>query len=110
MLSLDGVAKISDFGNSRIIDIDPKCTSEFISTTHVPGTAIYMPPEAGSDHSKYNVKLDIFSYSHLALFTATQTFPSSLLPVYDAETSTFHTEVQRCQKYIDQLRTAAGEP
>ena len=67
-----------------------------------------MPPEACSDYSKYNLKLDIFSYGHLALFTATQTFPSSLLPVYDAETSTFRTEVQRCQKYIDQLKQQLG--
>ena len=48
-----------------------------------------MPPEACSDHCKYNVKLDIFSYGHLALFTAAQTFPSNLPPVYDDEDSTF---------------------
>ena len=30
LLNLDRVAKISDFGNSRIIDIDPACSSEFI--------------------------------------------------------------------------------
>ena len=49
LLSSDRVAKISDFGNSRIIDIDPACSSEFKSTTHVPGTTIYKPPEACSD-------------------------------------------------------------
>ena len=61
-----------------------------------------MPPEACSDYSKYNLKLDIFSYGHLALFTATQTFPSSLLPVYDAENLTFHTEARRCHKQLQQ--------
>ena len=89
LLSSDRVAKISDFGNSRIINIDPKCTSELISTTCVPG--------------KFNTKLDIFSYGHLALFTATQVFPSCLLPVYDDERSCYRNEVQRRQKYIDQL-------
>ena len=103
LLSSDRVAKISDFGNSHIINIDPKCTSELISTTRVPGTVVYMPPEACSDHAKFNTKLDIFSYGHLALFTATQVFPSSLLPVYDDERSCYRSEVQRRQKYIDQL-------
>lgn len=103
LLSSDRVAKISDFGNSHIVNIDPKCTSELISTTRVPGTVVYMPPEACSDHAKFNTKLDIFSYGHLALFTATQVFPSSLLPVYDDERSCYRSEVQRRQKYIDQL-------
>ena len=109
LLGSGGVAKISDFGNSRIINIDPKCASELISTTRVPGTVIYMPPEACSDHSNYNVKLDIFSYGHLALFTATQSFPSRLLPVYDDERSTYRNEVERRQKYIDQLQQQLGD-
>jgi len=41
-----------------------------------------MPPEASSDHAKFNEKLDI-SFGHLALFTATQVFPCDLLPVDD---------------------------
>ena len=109
LLSSDRVAKISDFGNSRIMNIDPKCTSELISTTRVSGTAIYMPPEACSDHAKFNKMLDIFSYGHLALFIALQVFPSSLLPVYDDEKSTFCTEVERRQKYIDQLQQQLGD-
>ena len=42
LLISERVAKISDFGNSRIIDIDPACSSAFKSTTHVPGTVIYI--------------------------------------------------------------------
>ena len=103
LLNSERVAKISDFGNSRIIDIDPACSSEFKSTTHVPGTIIYMPPEACSDHAKFNEKLDIFSFGHLALFTATQVFPCNLYPVYDEDSSCFRTEVERRQRYIHQL-------
>ena len=40
LLNSDRVVKISDFGNPRIIDIDPACSSEFISTSHVPGTSL----------------------------------------------------------------------
>ena len=109
LLSSDRVAKISDFGNSHIINIDPKCTSELISTTRVPGTVIYMPPEACSDHAKFNTKLDIFSYGHLALFTATQVFPCSLLSVYDDERSCYRSEVERRQKYIEQLEQQLNE-
>ena len=96
------MAKISDFGNSRIIDIDRACSSEFKSTTHVPGTIIYMPPEVCSDHAKFNEKLDI-SFRQLALFTATLVYPCDLLPVYNEDRSCFRTEVERRQKYIDQL-------
>ena len=103
LLGSDRVAKISDFGNSRIVNIDPKWSSEITSTTHVTGTIIYMPPEACSDHARFNEKLDIFSYGHLALFTCTQVLPSSLLSVYDDDNDCFRTEVARRQNYIDKL-------
>ena len=106
LLSSERVAKISDFGNSRIIDIDPASSSEFKSTTHVPGTIIYMPPEACSDHAKFNEKLDIFSFGQLALFTATQVLPCNLLPAnFCDDDGELHarTEVERRQTYIDQL-------
>ena len=108
LLNSDRVAKISDFGNSRIIDIDPACSSEFVSTSRVPGTVIYMPPEASSDHAKFNKKLDIFSFGHLALFTATQVLPYNLLPVYDEDKSCYRSEVERRQRYIDQLEQQLG--
>ena len=108
LLNSDRVAKISDFGNSRIIDVDPACSTHFQSTTHVPGTIIYMPPEACSDHAKFNKKLDIFSFGHLALFTATQVLPYNLLPVYDDDKSCYRSEVERRQKYINQLEQQLG--
>ena len=108
LLSSEMVAKISDFGNSRIVDIDPALSSEFKSTTHVPGTIIYMPPEACSGHAKFNDKLDIFSFGHLALFTVTQVFPCDLLPVYDDDNSCYRSEVERRHRYIDQLEEQLG--
>ena len=111
LLNSDRVAKISDFGNSRIIDVDPACSTHFQSTTRVPGTIIYMPPEACSDHAKFNEKLDIFSFGHLALFTATQVFPCDLLPATfcdDDEKVCARSEVERRQGYIDQLEQQLG--
>ena len=111
LLNSDRVAKISDFGNFRIIDIDPARRLEFKNTTRVPGTTIYMPPEASSDHARFNEKLDIFSFGHLALFTATQVFPCELLPATfcdDDGKLCARTEVERRQKYIDQLEQQLG--
>ena len=64
------VAKITDFGNSRIVNLQPDqlaCTY-----SRLPGTLVYMPPEAFSASSRYGPSLDVFSFGHLALFTLTQ--------------------------------------
>ena len=109
LLDSELVAKICDFGNSRLFNADP--SSELATMSNVPGTLLYMPPEALNDDAKYNTKLDIFSYGHLALFTTTQVFPCSLLPAtyYDAGPSGGESqllgrpEVERRKKYFDIL-------
>ena len=66
--SLD--AKITDMGNSRIIDLKP---GQLVRTlSQIPGTLVYMPPEALDDKHRYGPSLDIFSFGHLALFTIIQ--------------------------------------
>ena len=67
LLTSSLVAKITDMGNSRIIDVRPAKT---LST--LPGTLVYMPPEALNDRHRYGPSLDIFSFGHLALFTLIQ--------------------------------------
>lgn len=59
-------AKISDLGNSRIVDLQP----EYL--TQAPGTVVYMPPEALEEGASYGPSLDIFSFGHLSLFVLTQ--------------------------------------
>lgn len=63
-------AKIADFGNSRIMTTDP--TIQLESSSGLPGTLVYLPPEAHTGN--YNDKLDIFSFGHIALFVCTQFF------------------------------------
>ena len=63
-------AKITDFGNSRIVNLQPGQLARTMS--RLPGTQVYMPPEALSSSSRYGPSLDIFSFGHLALFTLTQ--------------------------------------
>ena len=73
LLTVDGLqAKIADLGVSKLLD--PQ-TQMQISQTKVPGSQNYMPPEALTENPQYGLELDIFSFGHLMLYTATQEFP-----------------------------------
>ena len=70
LLTTSLAAKITDFGNSRIVNLQP---GEVVCTlSRLPGTLVYMPPEALTSSSRYGPSLDVFSFGHLALFTLTQ--------------------------------------
>ena len=72
LLTSSLVAKITDFGNSRIVNLQPGQLARTLS--RLPGTQVYMPPEALSASSRYGPSLDVFSFGHLALFTLTQVY------------------------------------
>lgn len=98
------VAKISDFGNARIITISPNQLRK--TMTGVPGTPVYLPPEAFDQRPIYDTKLDSFSFGQLSLYTITQKFPSPSAPTYfDSSSNTIVavSEIQRRQSYIDLL-------
>ena len=67
-------AKIADLGNSRITNLRPGRLAQTM-TMGIPGTLVYMPPEASTDH--YGPPLDMFSFGHLSLFAATQVYMQS---------------------------------
>ena len=77
LLDSELTAKIADFGNSRIMDLNPEVSPE--SLTGLPGTLEYMPPEALGGTIIYDPSLDVFSFGHLSLLTITQK-PAQLLP------------------------------
>ena len=70
LLSTSLVAKVTDFGNSSIVNLQPGQLAHTLS--RVPGTLLYMPPEALETSSRYGPSLDVFSFGHLALFTCLQ--------------------------------------
>ena len=74
LLDLNNRAKIADFGNSCVIDVDVATT---VSMTCYPGTPLYSAPEVISN--VYGIPIDIFSFGHLALFTISQVEPQSIL-------------------------------
>ena len=93
-------AKITDFGNSRIMEFDSGYSG---SLTTAPGTFNYMPPEAQGESSTYNTSLDVFSFGHLSLFTITQTPIHTLPPpsYVDSTGEYYHrSEVERREKFF----------
>ena len=66
LLTSSLVAKITDMGNCRIVDARPGPLST------LPGTLVYMPPEALDERPHYGPSMDIFSFGHLALFILVQ--------------------------------------
>ena len=106
MLNSAMVAKIADMGNSRMVDMQPGQLARTM-TRGVPGTAVYMPPEAFEVPPKYGPQLDMFSFGHLALFTATQQFPGDLLsPNYQDPQSRQlvpRNEVERRRRYMERV-------
>ena len=95
-------AKIADFGNCRIMDLDPEASPERLSS--LPGTLEYMPPEAlGGINIKYGPSLDVFSFGHLGLFTLTQRRIHLLPPTYHDQSRgdvCARSEVQRRETFV----------
>ena len=103
-------AKISDFGNARIMDLDPETTPE--TFTSLPGTREYMPPEAEGGGTKYDPSLDVFSFGHLSLFTIIQSPIHPLLPsTYPDADGLLHarSEVKRRKQYLDVAERLLGK-
>ena len=127
LLTSSLVAKITDMGNSRIIDMRPGQMARTL--TNLPGTLVYMPPEALDDRSRYGPSLDIFSFGHLALFTIIQVtvankkhlseaisifkfqkFPGELLPSTFCDPNNTNiirgrSELERREQYIKMLES-----
>jgi serine/threonine protein kinase len=107
LLTSDTVAKISDFGNSKIIESD--VISQLDSMTPIPGTRYYMPPEA--ETGSYSFSLDIFSFGHLALFTITRKYLRSLPApkFYEGGECKGCSEVDRRFMSFDIIKKQLGE-
>ena len=105
------VAKIADFGVAKIFSCQSAAAHEY---TPLPGSYMYMPPEADQERSdggtaSYGNTIDIFSFGVIVLFTITQTSPYNFLllpPTYpDPENPRQHakgrTEVERRKEHFE---------
>ena len=105
LLDSELTAKIADFGNSRIMDLDPNCSPETL--TSLPGTLEYMPPEAHGGSVSYDPSLDVFSFGHLSLFTITQTQVRPLLPpnyIDSTDKLCARSEVKRREQFVEKAQ------
>ncbi len=106
-------AKIADMGVSRIVNIQPGRLAA--SMTQMPGTGVYMPPEAAQEEgiTRYNTAIDIFSFGVVSLFTLTQTFPKDLKPANYRDPATrrlvARSEIERREDYIVPMKAALGD-
>ena len=110
LLDSQKAAKIADFGNALIMDLDPETTPKTL--TSFPGTLYYMPPEAQSDVMKYDTSLDVFSFGHLSLFTIIQSPIHSLLPSTYTDAGGLLgacSEVKRREQYLNKAEQHLGE-
>ena len=75
ILLIGGVrAKLTDFGMSKMVDINPRMTRN--KQTMCPGTLAFMPPEALLSKPTYSEKLDVFSTGVLIIQMITRKFPN----------------------------------
>ena len=65
-------AKITDFGVSKLSNINPRMTA----LTLCPGNMLYMAPEALDEAKSYTAKLDVFSFGVIVIQILTRQFPA----------------------------------
>ena len=106
LLTSNNIAKVADFGVSRIFKPEPN--KQHVSMTPTPGNVCHMPPESLSPSTSYKQspdhfdKLDIFSFGNVVLNIFTQEFPVPL-PQYEDGMPSSKTEVERRQPLIDKI-------
>ena len=71
LLIAESRAKVTDFGMSKLVSVNPRFTPLSIC----PGNALYMSPEALQQPPQYSTKLDCFSWGVLAIQIMTRKFP-----------------------------------
>ena len=101
LLNSEQRAKISDFGNAQLMNLDPEASPRIFTSS--PGTPDYMPPEAYGDSAKCGPSLDVFSFGHLSLFTINQSHVHPLLPstYTNAGEVVGRSEVVRRKQHLD---------
>ena len=99
LLTEDLHAKIADLGVSKRISIHQHMK---LAQTKAPGSLNYMPPEVLKENPKYDYKIDIFSFGHLAIYVVMQEFPN----VYEVDITPavqgIHQRLRR-QRALDQI-------
>lgn len=109
LLTTNLLAKISDLGVAKILNLYPSGKPQYMSTK-APGTPCYMPPEALMARPKYTIKIDSYSFGVLILhvFCGRWPFPTDTFqPDPEVEGGIIAvSEVDRRVEYLEQLGAA----
>ena len=109
LLTSSMMAKLGDLGNSRILPFNEISSS----LTQMPGTLVYMPPEALRPSPNYDTSLDMFSFGHLILYIILQELPWNMLAYTYPDPNNpnkliARSEVERRKEYIDRCVLTVG--
>ena len=100
-------AKITDFGMSKMVDINPRMSRN--KQTECPGTLAYMPPETLLKATGYSNKIDVFSTGVLMVQIITRQFPNPKDPHRKVQDSyykaTILVPVPELERREDDLRS-----
>ena len=100
-------AKITDFGMSKMVDINPHMSRN--KQTECPGTLAYMPPETLLKVTGYSNKIDVFSTGVLMVQIITRQFPNPKDPHRKVQDSyykaTILVPVPELERREDDLRS-----
>ncbi|XP_065911430.1 uncharacterized protein [Dysidea avara] len=101
ILTKNLVAKLADFGVAKMIDPQTARTH-----TQVPGTMIFMPPEALSVNPRYGKPVDVFSFGCVMVHMISHQWP---IPD-DQVTKTLRalTEIERRKKYLREMKVPSS--
>ena len=95
LLDENDVAKIADFGNSRIVDFES--SSDLATMTERPGNWFYCAPETKGYRPEYNNKVDIFSFGNLSIVVVIKVCPC------DNDLVDGNTPLKRRRLYMDRV-------
>ena len=106
MLTRDMVAKISDLGGVKSLQINR-------TMTQAPGTISYMPPETLLPNPRYDIGVDVFSYGVMMVhvLSGQWPFPSEATRVDPCNTAAVIgvSEVERRAQYLDVIGRPSDE-
>ena len=95
-------AKITDLGVAKAMTIGPNSKT----LTKIPGTGVFMPPEAFDDKPVYGPPLDVFSFGGVILYITSRQWPTpKAVKQIDLKTRKriMLSEVERRQQYLDMM-------
>ena len=92
-------AKVTDFGLSSVYEPGRKSMMSV-----APGTPAFMPPEAMQRDPVYDIKLDVFSFGNVVLYTLIHRWPEPDRPTDTVNGKLIaYSEAERRQGYLDEM-------